>query len=473
MLLTRSWFAVIQIAMAGVDAMGMLPWVVIVLPELRGKTTMTLAALWAAELSWLITTALLQKWVSDFRKARSISFALFIASTLLVIWLFVYPSTSLWNPAWFIAMVRNLPSLEYGLQPQAILAATCTYLWLRVNRSTTLNLMVLSLENNLMWRFLCFLTGTEIAKNVAGVQLPIIIAPVFVLCAMLALWLVRTDEQTASAHSSGQHLSPNRLGQILGIFLLVSASAYGAAIIMPLPLSKVVGTLVFTAEVAVIGIQLTVILGIVGAAQAARWLGDKLGFSMESIISGTSISQYDIFQQLRQQLEAEGRDITLSPAVLTFFRYLPALVLMAIITLVFLYIFKPFRRLRPRAVAPEEESYAGAKGIIPGSLDQFRKWAGLIRRYGINQQLLAAISVQNMYANLTRIAAQQDHPRHPATPPDRYLATLMEVFEGCENELQRITDAYMVVHYGETALQPLELKAIQQDYLKIRRYRFD
>jgi hypothetical protein len=87
-----------------------------------------------------------------------------------------------------------------------------------------------------------------------------------------------------------------------------------------------------------------------------------------------------------------------------------------------------------------------------------------VRRFGVGRQLLAAISVQNMYANLCRLAGQRGYPRHPAQPPDRYLPVLEQAFGGHNEALSRITMAYMRVHYGDRAVGIGELSRLRRDY---------
>jgi hypothetical protein len=86
----------------------------------------------------------------------------------------------------------------------------------------------------------------------------------------------------------------------------------------------------------------------------------------------------------------------------------------------------------------------------------------------VGRQLLAAISVQNMYANLCRLAGHRGYPRHPAQPPDRYLPLLVEAFGGHHGAISRITMAYMRVHYGDRTVGFRELASLRRDYEEVR-----
>jgi hypothetical protein len=115
----------------------------------------------------------------------------------------------------------------------------------------------------------------------------------------------------------------------------------------------------------------------------------------------------------------------------------------------------------------EEEITAGG-GIMGRGLRWLRDRAGLVRRFGVGRELLAAISVQNMYANLSRLAGRRGYPRHPAQPPDRYLPELVEAFGGHQDALSRITIAYMRVHYGDRPVTIGELARLRKDYDQVR-----
>ena len=86
------------------------------------------------------------------------------------------------------------------------------------------------------------------------------------------------------------------------------------------------------------------------------------------------------------------------------------------------------RRKKARnASPPVAASWRGARAL--------RNAAGMIRRFGLGSQLLAAISVQNIYANLGRLARGRGYPRPPAQPPDDYLPVLVQAFGGFEDRL--------------------------------------
>jgi hypothetical protein len=82
--------------------------------------------------------------------------------------------------------------------------------------------------------------------------------------------------------------------------------------------------------------------------------------------------------------------------------------------------------------------------------------------------LLAAVSIENIYANVCRLARRRGYGRAPSQPPDDYLPELVRAFEGHGEALGRITSAYMRVHYGDHPLTRAELAAIREDYRSLR-----
>ena len=159
------------------------------------------------------------------------------------------------------------------------------------------------------------------------------------------------------------------------------------------------------------------------------------------------------------------------PWVWIFLRYLGVavvLVLFLLLIIIFLEKIRP-HRLRDQKEAEDREVVTYGGQALQEGLAWLKNTARLVGRYGVGRQLLAAISIENIYANLCRLARQQGYPRHPAQPPDAYLSVLNQVFIGQEAPLTRITASYMRVHYGGRILTPAELDQVRQDYRQIRR----
>ncbi len=101
-------------------------------------------------------------------------------------------------------------------------------------------------------------------------------------------------------------------------------------------------------------------------------------------------------------------------------------------------------------------------------LGYLKSVASLASRRGVNRRLLAAASVENIYANVCRLARRRGYGRLPAQPPDDYLSVLVRAFEGHGEALSRITAAYMRVHYGDHPVSRAELDTLRADYRALR-----
>jgi hypothetical protein len=124
-----------------------------------------------------------------------------------------------------------------------------------------------------------------------------------------------------------------------------------------------------------------------------------------------------------------------------------------------------FVRIRRQGVGEEQEE-AVQEGMALGGnpFARLRNLGRLLRRYGLGPGLLAAISVQNIYANVSRLAGRRGYPRTTAQSPDEYLPHLQAAFPGEIEKLVRLTAAYMRVHYGDQPLDSTELIQLREDY---------
>ncbi|MGB5052123.1 MAG: DUF4129 domain-containing protein, partial [Caldilineaceae bacterium] len=137
-----------------------------------------------------------------------------------------------------------------------------------------------------------------------------------------------------------------------------------------------------------------------------------------------------------------------------------------------IYVLVVRHRTRPRADEDENtatESLSFGGDALRRGWRRLRNLAGLVRRYGLGRELLDAISVENLYANLCRLARQRGQPRQPSQPPDDYLPRLVLAFPGQDEALARITEAYMRVYYGEQTVSGEELMSLRAVYENVRK----
>jgi hypothetical protein len=224
------------------------------------------------------------------------------------------------------------------------------------------------------------------------------------------------------------------------------------------------------------------VLGILAQplAEVLVWLIQIILTAMEwllrRVMGGVDLT---IIETIRERIAAllslahrpGGGGLELPPWFLTGLRYggvlLGILVMLGIVLLSLDKIRS--RRDRDETEEESEEEITLGGNTLGRGIQWLREKAGLVRRFGFGRQLLAAISVQNMYANLCRLGGQRGYPRHPAQPPDDYLPVLTQAFGGQEDALGRITGAYMRVHYGDQPVSRAELAGLRRDYDRVRR----
>ncbi|HSN75108.1 MAG TPA: DUF4129 domain-containing protein [Anaerolineae bacterium] len=107
-------------------------------------------------------------------------------------------------------------------------------------------------------------------------------------------------------------------------------------------------------------------------------------------------------------------------------------------------------------------------GLWRRARDRLRGAAHLWSQFGISGDLLAAISVRNIYVNTVRLARQRGYPRHKARTPYEYLADLRAAFPQAQSEAQAITDAYVAVHYGELPTGREEMDSLRTAFQRLK-----
>jgi hypothetical protein len=173
-------------------------------------------------------------------------------------------------------------------------------------------------------------------------------------------------------------------------------------------------------------------------------------------------------------MTAQPLRFVIPPQVAALLTHIAAGLAIAALALVVVGVLLLFleRAQRGRALADGEEEGGEhatfGRGLLRRGWRQARDLANLVRRYGLSRHLLEALSVQNIYANVCRIARRRGHGRRPAQPPDIYLPVLRNAFPGHDAALERITAAYMRVHYGDRPVTRAELAQARADYFALQ-----
>ena len=111
---------------------------------------------------------------------------------------------------------------------------------------------------------------------------------------------------------------------------------------------------------------------------------------------------------------------------------------------------------------------AALASLLRNARARLRNAGTMISQFGIGSDLLAAISVRNIYANMGRLARKRGYPRHKARTPYEYLPDLRAAFPEAGAEAEAITDAYVAVHYGELPTSRDQMEALRAAYERLK-----
>jgi hypothetical protein len=323
-----------------------------------------------------------------------------------------------------------------GVRCEILLILANYFLWLRVARYTDRSLTFFAVGVSFRLGMLLVVIGSTVLSYWGQENGPAILYMLlFFAFGLCAVALARIDQKAVgSSNSSGALLPWDRFGQLWVVIAALLSAAYAAA------------------SVATPSALRTVLSWFAPVGQAVQWIVGGIAFVLFLILT-------PFLEWLTRRLQEMMADmppaemgealptpqpLTLSEAVQEFamLRYclVGTLILAAIVILLVVFV-RVARRQRPsEAEETDTEGAVRPAGINLG-LDRLKEWFALLRRYGLGSQLLAAISVENIYANLSRIARGKGFPRPAAYGPDKYLPILYQAFPDHEAELNTVTAA--------------------------------
>jgi hypothetical protein len=402
--------------------------------------------------------------------------ALIPVTSVLFVRLWLYGGAPLGDFRWLINTLSAPFGVLNGIRPELVLILTSLFLWQRAANATSRDVGFFGVGLSFRLGILLLILGGSLFSFMRGEDARPILW-LYLGLGLSAVALARTLEKATDARSAGSVPSLRRLGQLL---LAAGATVVGAAWLSRFytpgrikAVLLVVLKPVWTLLSPVLQFVLQALFWVL--APVLSWLellllrlAENLDFTFLQEIFGEIGDRSD--QELLMGPE-ESIVSGLPPWFWTGLRYLLVfLVLAGLVGLVLLFLDR-VRRTSDQGDTEEKSSETitlGGRSLERG-LRWLRDVAGLVRRFGLSRQLLAAISVQNLYANLCRLARRRGYPRHPAQPPDDYLPILIQAFGGREEALERITAAYMRVHYGDQPITLTELAKLRQDYDQVRK----
>lgn len=479
MLLTNRRHRLIFASLAALDMAGLLPWLALLtnwwasggdplsLRAIGLLVNAPLAAfllLWTIQLAFVLVGDLINRYAIASPLREGIIFLLIVVTALLAVRMMLYPTLPLADLRWLRATFTAVFDFTNALRGELIVVLTAFFLWARVARYTdrgmTFFAVGVTFRLGLLLAIVANAALTELAPD--GLSAAAVYFALFMVFGLLAVALARIDQKAVgAANSSGALLPWSRVTQLLvAIGIVLGVGWIAAAIFTPALLRTVLGW-----------------FGPVGAV--FQWLLVQFVFLffwvfgpiLEALATYLAGIIAEIPAQEPSEIAPPVEPVTITTLVREWALLRYCLVTAAIVLVLgLIWLFFVRTRLYNRRNEEEEtvnEEASRQPGRLSLNLDRLKAWLGLVGRYGVGRRLLAAISVENMYANLVRMARRRGYPRPPALPPERFLPTLDHAFPGRSENLATITRAYLSVRYGEHPAQAEELAEIRAAYTRI------
>jgi hypothetical protein len=467
MFLTNRRMTLLYLCLAGMEAAWITPlWLLIFTPAPSPWTAY--AGVLAGLLVWTLVLELLSRTGIHSPAYDLTVLALMALTSLLIVWAVLYRAAPVSGVGWLRRMLGDIFNFSAGLPPAVGLIAINLILWQRATAATSRDPSFFNVGVSFRLGMLLLIAGAGLLSFIRGRSVVGFLWLYFAL-GLIAVSIARISEKASEAQSAGKALPMRRFAQLL----LAAGVTIGAAWLLSTvftpagirrffhlfdPVWRLVSPLAFA------------LLMLIGEALNPLLLWFE-AFILR-LLRSPSLSGFEI---------APVAPATTEPSFLAKIpAWIPnllvdALVVVGIIVAVlavtgFLVLY--LERVRKGGLRDEAEDEGTERVTADGLLERgaraLRNAAGLIRRFGLSTHLLAAISVQNIYANVSRLARDRGFPRRPAQPPDDYLPALVRALGGFEEQLARITAAYMRVHYGDHPVSRAELAQLREDYRVVR-----
>jgi hypothetical protein len=477
MILTNRRLRLLYLALAGMDMAVMLPWLTSVtifwagngdFRAARLETLLTQSPLlifilfWAIMQLYMLLADLLNNAEIQTPLRQIAILGVLAFTSLLAVRVLLYTEVALTDFTWLSESIFAFVNLLGGIRGQILLIVTNYLLWWRVAGYTDRNLTFESISFSFrLGMLLAILGGTLFAYWTGQSSAAILYIVLFFAFGLTAVALARIDQKSiGAANSTGSLLPWDRFAQLWGIIIgILGTSLAIATLYTPSFLRTVLGWF------APVGwlfqwllTQVTFLLFWL-ITPLLEWLSRR----MQAIIAETPP------QELATQPPPEPIDLTEAVQQADFLRYCLGAIVIFIALVLILLLFARLTRRQRQSDAEEVEPIEGSlqPGRLNFGLDRLKDWFALLGRYGVGSQLLAAISVENMYANLSRLARRKGFPRRPAQGPESYLETLNQAFPAHEAELSAITLAYLRVRYAERPVTAQELETLRTAYASV------
>jgi len=171
-----------------------------------------------------------------------------------------------------------------------------------------------------------------------------------------------------------------------------------------------------------------------------------------------TIQSESVTQEAEQVMEAADQAFQLPRQLL------PLLIMIFFVLLVTLALGRLFRSTRYTAVS-ETEGINPLRGA--GNLKRPAIGRRLLNQLGLFRRMRAAASIRLIYSEMCQKAAEQGYPRAQSETPYEYVATLDQLWPQNKDDVRRVTEAFVMIRYGEIPESKEELETIVEAWNKL------
>ena len=421
MLLANRRMTLLYLCLAGMEAAWITPfWLLIFTPA--PPPWIAYAGVLAGLLIWTLTLELLSRTGVQSPAYDLTVLALMALTSLLIVWAVLYRTTPVGNVGWLCRMLGDIFNFSAGLPPAVGLIAINLVLWQRATSATSRDPSFFNVGVSFRFGMLLLIAGAGLLSFFRGRSVIGLLWLYFAL-GLIAVSIARINEKAIEAQSAGKALSMRRFIQLLlavgltigGAWLL--SSVYTPAGIRRFfhlfdPVWRLVSPLVF-AMLTLLGQVLNPLL-LWFEAFILRLLRSSTLSGVEIAPVAPTVTEPSFLARLPAWIPNLLLDVLVVVGIIV--------AVLAVTGFLVLYL----ERVRKGGQRDEDEvegaERVDAGGILERGARALRNAARLIRRYGIGAHLLAAISVQNIYANVSRLARDRGYPRRPGPTPGRLSA---------------------------------------------------
>jgi hypothetical protein len=467
MFLANRRMTLLFLCLAGMEAAWITPlWLLIFTPA--PAPWISYAGVLAGLLIWTLTLELMSRTGVQSPAYDLTVLALMALTSLLIVWAVLYSAAPVSGVGWLRRMMSDIFNFSAGIPPAVGLIAINLVLWQRATAATSRDPSFFNVGVSFRLGMLLLIAGAGLLSLLRS-QSVIGFLWLYFALGLIAVSIARISEKASGAQSAGKALPMRRFAQLLlAAGLTIGAAWLLASVYTPAgirrffhlfdPLWRLVSPLAF-ALLMLIGQALNPLL-LWFEALVLRLLRNSNASGFGAAPVAPAATEPSFLAKIPAWI----------PNLLVDAMVVVGIILAVLAVTGFLVLY--LERVRKGGLHDEDEA-EGAERVTAGDIlargaRALRSAAGLIRRFGLSTHLLAAISVQNIYANVSRLARDRGYPRRPAQPPDDYLPVLVRALGGFEDQLARITAAYMRVHYGDHPVSRTELAQLREDFRAVQ-----